>query len=54
MNTLGASLVGDAAGYMDGGSPPNGPYSVDAEVEANPVMCECSMIRTSGDCGRMW
>ena len=47
MNALGASLVGEVTGYMGGGSPPNGPYGVNAEVGANPVMVECSMIGTS-------
>jgi len=36
---------------MGGGSPASGPYSVNEEVGANPVMCECSQIGTSGDCG---
>jgi len=54
MNALGASLAGEAMGYMGGGSPPSGPYSVDAKVGANPVMCECSLIGTRGDHGHTW
>jgi len=51
MNAQGASLAGEAAGYMGGGSPASGPDGVNDEVGANPVMCECSWIGTSGDCG---
>ena len=54
MNELGASLVGEVIGYTGGGLSLNGPYSVDAELGANPVMVECSMIGTSGDQGSMW
>jgi len=54
MNTLGASLVGEATGYMGRGSPPNGPYSVDTDEGANPVMHECSLIGTSRDHGSTW
>jgi len=48
MNALGASMAGEATGYTGGGSPPNGPYSVDTEVGENPVMVKFSMIVTSG------
>ena len=39
---------------MGGGSPAGAPYSVDDEAGANPVICECSQIRTSGDRGSTW
>src|SRR5882724_9618053 len=54
MITLGATLTGEATGYMGGSSPPSGPYCVDDEVGENPVMCECSMIGTRGDHGSTW
>ena len=54
MNALGASLDGEVMGYMGGGSSASGPYGVDDEVGANPMMCECSRIGTRGDCGSTW
>ena len=54
MNALGASLAGEAMGYMGRGSPPSSPYSVNEEVGANPVMCECSQIGTKGDHSSTW
>ena len=54
MNTLEASLVGEATGYTGRGSSLNGPYGVDAELGANTVMAECYMIGTMVYWGSTW